>query len=225
MTRQKKSTRVPRPSLLNRIQLALSTGRYVDGVWVGSWRTSADLRRVEDALLLIKQHSRIHYSRVARDLTRVWVIVLPNRSAKYKETLGACLLDERYVAKSTLEQIASTIVHEATHAGLARRGIKYEENLRSRIEAVCIRRELSFAAKLSNSAELQGEITRSLEWCVANTEWFSNERVHERHKQEAADALRYIKTPEWLISIVPKVGSAIWRLRRLLRSTGSRRPG
>jgi hypothetical protein len=219
MARQQIRNPVAKPGLLDRIKLALSTGRYVDGVWVGSWSEETDVRRIEDALLLIKRHSPVHYSRIVGELARIWVIVLFHRGGQYRESLQACLLDERYVVAATSEQIASTIVHEATHARIARCGIRYEEKLRSRIEAVCRRRELAFAAKLPNGAELQEKVRHALEWYEANPEWHSNERFRERRKQGAADGLRYLETPEWLIAIALKLEAAISRLRRLLRST------
>src|SRR6188508_1363170 len=145
---------VARPGLLDRIQLAMSTSRYVDGIWVGSFRTPSDLRRVEDALSLIKQYSPLQYSRVTRDLARIWVFVLSDAGAQYNHSLNACMLDERYVTNSTVERIASTIVHEATHARLERLRITYDEKFRSRIELICLRRELAFVTKLPNAAEL-----------------------------------------------------------------------
>lgn len=207
-----------RPGVFDRIELAWSTGRHFDGIWIGSWRTPEDLRRIEAALLLIKQHSRIHYSRVIRSLARVWVRVLTGARAEYDDPLRACVMDERYVASARLEQLASTIVHETTHARLARCGFVYEESMRSRIEAVCVRRERDFAAKLPDSAELQHEIERILEWCRANPEGFSNKQFRERDNQGAIDALRYVETPEWLIALALKLRPVISRMRRLLRS-------
>ena len=146
------------------------------------------------------------------------MFVLPSRRAEFNESLRACILDERYVAGSTLELIASTIVHEATHARLSRCGIKYKESLRSRIEAICLRRELAFAAKLPNGEELKREITSLLEWCGTNADWFSNSQFREREKQDIVDALRYMETPEWIIGTALKLKSATSRLRRLFRS-------
>jgi hypothetical protein len=214
--RRKRNARPPRPSLKYRLQLALSTGRYVGGVWVGSWRTPSDLRRIEDALLLIKQYGPIHYSRVVRELARIWVFVLSHAGrAEYEGSLRACLLDERYVAGATPEQVASSIVHEATHARLARCGIEYEEELRARIEAVCLRRQRAFVAKLPGGAELQREIERSLEWYGTNTEWFSNENFRRRHNEGVDEALRYMGTSERQIKIILRLRFAIAWLRRL----------
>jgi hypothetical protein len=207
----------PRPSILDRIELALSTGWYFDGIWIGSYRTPSDLRRVEDALLLIKQHSSLDYSRVVRDLTRVWVSVLPGNRAQYERSSNACMLDERYVANSTVEQIASTIIHEATHARLERLGIAYKEDRRPRIEAICLRREIAFAAKLPNSAELQDSLVRSLEFYGGNNEWFSDASFRERYKQGSVEALRYMETPEWMVRVASIARSMISELRRFYR--------
>ena len=67
-----------------------------------------------------------------------------------------CVIDERFVVDegTTPEMIASVIVHEATHARLFRMGIGYEEGRRARVEQVCLRRELAFAAKLPDRAKV-----------------------------------------------------------------------
>jgi hypothetical protein len=189
----------------------------MDGVWIGSWRRPQDLLRIEEAMLLIKQHSPVQYSRVVRDLARVWVSVLLNRGAQYRQSVRACVLDERYFDSATPEQLASTIVHEATHARLIDCGIKYEEHIRLRIETVCRRRELAFAARLPNGAELQRKIRHNIEWYAANPEWYSNHQFQERRTRQAVDALRHIDAPEWFIRIAPRVRSAALRMRRLLR--------
>src|SRR3981081_2454053 len=98
------------------------------------------------------------------------VLLLPNARSCYYGSLRARLVDVRFVLleTTTLEEIASTIVHEATHAKLGRWGISYEEKARSRIEAVCLRRELNFIAKLPHSEPLREKIARTLEWCVSD---------------------------------------------------------
>lgn len=197
--------------------LSWSEGRSVDGLWVGAWRRNSDLSRVEDALRIIKQHSPLHYSRVVRDLKRVWVYVLIGVWAEYDSSVDACVLDERHVANSSVERIASTIVHEATHARLERLGIKYKEELRSRIETICFRRELAFVSKLPNGSELQDDLLRSVEWYGANNEWFSDTSFRDRDKQGAADMLRYVEAPEWFIRTAPTVRAIVSRIRSLFR--------
>jgi hypothetical protein len=111
-------------TVVDRMALWLSTSRKVDGLWVGSMESKPQpgLRRVEEALRLIKDHDPLHYSRITSNLERIWVDLLPNALASYVSRLNACKLDERFVLleTTTLQQIASCIVHEATHADCQR---------------------------------------------------------------------------------------------------------
>jgi hypothetical protein len=207
-----------RPRLVDRMGLAMSTSRHVDGVWIGSRRGSPeDLTRVEGALLLIKQHSPLDYARIIRELERIWVTLSFHGLGQYDHSLKACILDERYVADSatTVERIAATIVHESTHARLERYGIEYKQELRTRIEAICFRREFAFAARLPNGAELQQEIAQCLEWYQANPGQFSNAQFRENHMVGGIEALRYSGAPDWLIRAMPIQKSIIDRAWRL----------
>ena len=201
------------------MQLAGSTGRHVDGIWIGSWRSPEDLTRVEHALHLVKQHSPLHYSRIINDLERIWIFLLPDGLAEYNHSLNACVLDERYVADAatSVEQIASTIVHEATHARLERLGIRYKEELRARIEAICFRRELALAVRLPDSATLQQHIAEYLDWYQANPEYFRDANSRERHTNGEIETLRHIGAPDRLIRAMPTLQSIIGRARRLFR--------
>jgi hypothetical protein len=213
--------------LLDRRELAMSTARHVDGIWIGTWGGNPeDLTRVEGALSLIKQHSPLDYARIRRELERIWVHILFTGAGQYKHSLKACVLDERYVADpaTTVERIASTIVHEATHARLDRYGIEYKEELRTRIEAICDRRQLAFAVRLPNSAELQQEIAQGLELCQANPGLFSNAQLRKRYTMGVTKALRYLGGPEWLIRAnLTLVSILIWagKLFRSARHPGS----
>jgi hypothetical protein len=218
----KKRHRPPQARLriADRIQLAMSSSRHLDGIWIGSWSDRPeDLTRVEAALLLIKQHSPLDYARIARELERIWVDLVLYGLGEYRHSLRACILDERYVADpaTTVEQIASTIVHEATHARLERYGIGYEEQRRARIEAICFRRERAFAARLPDSAELQEQIARCLEWYQANPEQFSDARFQEVNTAGGIEALRYLGTPDWVIRAITVSVPIVRRARRLFR--------
>jgi hypothetical protein len=199
-------------SLVDRIEFWLSKSREIDGLWVGTWEAEPHpaFRRVEDALRLIKRHDTLHYSRVTRNLERIWVGVIPSALAHYDPSLNACVLDERYVLKETmtLENLASTIVHEATHARLDRWSIRYEETLRYRIEAICLRRELNFLTKLPDSEHLKEEIASALEWCATDRDHLSDASFRERKDQGQVETLRYLGAPNWV------VGFAMWLIRR-----------
>jgi hypothetical protein len=201
-----------KPSHVERIELWLSRGREVDGLWVGTREAEPypALRRVEEALQLIKRHDTLHYSRIIRNLDRVWVHLLPSALAHYNPSLNACVLDERYVLKETmtLENLASTIIHEATHARLDRWGIRYEETLRYRIEAICLRRELNFLTKLPDSEHLKEEIACALEWCATDRDHLSDASFREREDQGQVETLRYLGAPNWVVRF------AMWLIRR-----------
>jgi hypothetical protein len=90
---------------------------------------------------------------------------------------------------TTSEQIASAIIHETTHARIERHGISYKEELRSRIEAVCVRRELAFAARLPDSG-LSQELARKLDWCQANPDYFNNSNLQTNIKEAIVEDMR-----------------------------------
>jgi len=139
------------------------------------------------------------------------VQLIPNAAAHYERSLNACVIDERYVLEETmtLEKIASTIVHEATHARLEGWGIQYDdEKRRARIEAICLRRELNFLAKLPDSEPLQEEVARTLEWLVSNQDYLSDASFRDRKDQGEVETLRYLNAPNWLMRF------AMWLIRR-----------
>jgi hypothetical protein len=193
-----------RPDLADRLALRFSTSRYVDGLWIGTWEDEPEpiLRRIEEALSLIKRYDRLRYDRLIRDLKRVWVLVLPTGLANFDYKIYTCKIDTRYflAATTTPELIATTIVHEATHARLWRRGIRYEEAQRPRIEEICIRRQIAFSAKLPNGADARDQAERTLALC-ASGEYWTNAAFSERYIEGGVEALRYLGTPNALVRL------------------------
>jgi hypothetical protein len=199
--------------LADKLALWRAPGRRVDGLWVGTSpggdEAEVALGRVEAALTLIKAYDRIRYDRLRRDLERVLVVVLPGALGSYSERLRACQLDPRHVLAddSSPEIIAATIVHEATHARLQRCGIGYDEERRSRIEAVCFRREAAFAMKLPNGGPVREMAELQLGRCTTNDFW-TDAAFRARYPDSAAEALRYLGLPRWLVRLL------VWRMRR-----------
>src|SRR4051794_39550361 len=148
--------------LLDRFALCLSRSRRVEGLWIGGFlldKHSLVFERVEAALNLIKTYDPLRYQRLLRDLERIWVFLVPGGLGQFRQSLNCCDLHERFVlAEATRpDQMAAAMVNEATHAGLIHCGIGYEPQFRARVEAVCFRRELAFAAKLPNGELIQRE--------------------------------------------------------------------
>ena len=90
--------------------------------------------------------------------------MFPSGHAQFRPEIWACVLDPRFIfdEASTPELIAAAIVHEATHARLWHRGFGYEEDVRARVEYICIRRELAFSAKLPSGQAVRSRAERKL---------------------------------------------------------------
>jgi len=219
--------RIDRPSIADRLALWLSTGHYVDGLWIGTWEDEPEpiLRRIEDALSLIKHHDRVRYDRLIRDLRRVWVVTLPWELGNFTHSIHACEIDTRYclAATTTPELIATVIVHEATHARLRRCGFGYEEEQRPRIEQICLRREIAFATRLPNGDAVRDQAERTLTLC-ATGEYWTDRALHERRIEGGLETLRYLGVPAWLLpllrmSLVARygIGRGLRALKRTVR--------
>ncbi|NEW98521.1 hypothetical protein [Rhodopseudomonas sp. BR0G17] len=201
--------------------MALSVWRQVDGVLIGGWSRNSELfDEAERALNLIKKHSPLDHARIVRELDRIWVNLSFHGLAEYVHSLKACVLDERFLADpvTTTEQIASTIVHEATHARIERYGIAYEEDRRARIEAICFRRELAFIARLPDQDKLRDEIEKTLSW-YANSDEFSDCRLEARYVSGGVEALAHLGMPNWLIRAVIFGREFTVRVKKLVRRT------
>lgn len=204
-----------------RFDLWLSTGRSIDGLWIGTTESKPwpCLDRVESALHLIRDRDTLNYSRVLKYLDRIWVRLIPSAQAHYERQLNACVFDQRFVVSETVEEIASTIVHETTHARLERWGITYDEKVRRRIEAICIRRQLNFVGKLSGSEKLREDLLAALNWCFDDHDHFSDARFQERRLNGEIEMLSHLGVPHWLVNAVLKIRD----LRSAFRARGSLR--
>jgi hypothetical protein len=205
MTDRRRESEDKRPRLFTRLMLRWSTGRRVDGLWVGSFDSEPEpaLRRVEDALGVIKTYDRRRYDRLLRDLRRIWVQLTLGGLAEFDSEIGACVLDPRYVLDeaNSPERIAASIVHEATHARLWRCGIGYRQELRPRVEAVCFRRERAFAAMLPNGEPIREQAELKLAGYAGHDYW-TDEAFRRRYEAGVAEATKFLGLPNWLIRIV-----------------------
>jgi hypothetical protein len=187
-----------RLNLFARLELRLCKNRVVDGLWIGNWDDEFELilRRVEEALGLIRRYDQLRYNRLICDLERIWVRLIPYGIGNFNKTTNTCELDKRFVlaTSSSTEQIASVIVHEATHARLARTGIAYAEDLRARVEVLCLSQELAFAAKLPNGAELREVVQRDIK-AYSAPEFWADEPFSARYIEGCIEALHYLGAP------------------------------
>jgi hypothetical protein len=86
-----------------------------------------------------------------------WIVnqSLSTTGAEYHHRLRACIInyEESWPGRDMQFSIgfhASILVHEATHARLEQRGLDYGESNRVRIEALCVREQNRWAARLKD---------------------------------------------------------------------------
>ena len=101
----------------------------------------------------------------------------------------ACVLRSRYVRESDPAAVAVTLVHEATHARLWRRGIRDDPCGRRRMEEICVKEQIAFAERLDNPDilnHLRGKLQRP---------WWTPAQLHERR----ITAWRHLGVPDWTL--------------------------
>ena len=167
-----------------------------------------DADKVAAALQLIQNFDPLQYRRVVRDLEQIWITTIVGAAGQFVAATSTCELDERFVTReyTSVEEVASAIVHEATHARLDRCGVGYEEGLRARVEKVCMGRELAFAARLADGASIR----RWVEARQGGAVDYSNAAFNTREIAGSRDALTHLGTPGWFADIIVFVA----RLRR-----------
>jgi hypothetical protein len=186
---------VKRLPLTLRLQLLLIERRMVDGIRLAASGGQFALDRIEEALGLIKRHEPMRFRRMKEDVDLIGVWLLPGPLGCFDTNARASIIDRRFVldGATTPAMIASVIVHEACHARLESLGIDYSEERRARIEALCKRQELRFAARLQDQA--------LIDW---NRDWDPGARLSDRDMTEDAiaghvEALRHLGVPDVLI--------------------------
>jgi len=184
---------------LERLMFRFSANTRVDGLWIGSFEGEKDaelLRRVSDALQLIKTYDPLRYRRVQKELERIWVRLQPGSIACFVAHRKSCDIDPRFVLAYTPEQLAPVIVHEATHRTLIRRHIGYDEALRHRVERACVRQELVFARKLPHSEVVQKSVESALAY---PPEMWTDTAFNDRFREGMLTMARHIGIPLWLM--------------------------
>ncbi len=105
------------------------------------------LAKVDDAINDIRRFDPTRYARML-DLCTC-IIVLPVRSAMYWEETNVCVLSMDVILEYSPGLTACDIVHEFTHAKLARAGFlaAFRRDLLSRMERLCTEEEIAFLRK------------------------------------------------------------------------------
>jgi hypothetical protein len=217
---------------MTRLCLYVSVSKIFDGVCISCYsddKSDSNFGRVQDALSVIKARDPLRYEQLKRDLERIWVLVIAGGAARFDPTIGTCILDPRAIASKTTEEVAACIVHEATHARLWRMGFRYEEEIRARIESVCVRRELAFALKLPDGETVRQNAFYKLRLCAGET-YYTDQAASSRAENKTIEALEYIgmgwmariwrftvgwrrKTDPIVVGTAPDKGTKVVRVR------------
>lgn len=112
--------------------------------------------KIDQALKLISDFDPRRYSQIQRDVKKIWVFTVQPYCAEWLDELQTCVIDREYICRADVSpaEVASTIVHEATHARLNRAKIKYSQDIRVRVERICFRSEVAFSKRLPDGEQL-----------------------------------------------------------------------
>ena len=121
------------------------------------------LTRLAQALDLIATYTPRRYRRMQRDLAGLVVQRFPCRGAFFPRE-RECLVELTFTVNPahSIEEIAASIVHEATHARIAQRCGPLPEEMRPREERLCRRAELEFGLALPDGQVVTERARRSL---------------------------------------------------------------
>jgi hypothetical protein len=155
--------------------------------------TQEFFNRTDAALSLIAATDATRFRRVRRDLRRM--ILVPGGGQFYQPGLRAYAIDEATLHRSSTISMAVGIVHEATHARMWNRGIRYGHDARGRVEAACVRAEVAFAQRLPDSEALVRSIKARLD-----SPWWTEKDLKARRIAQLRTGL-----PEWMVRIYQRV--------------------
>jgi hypothetical protein len=155
----------------------------------GEGESSIFFERVTQALELIRTQDPRRFRNVQRFLRRI--VLVRGGGAAYHPGMSAYMLDWEWLHISA-PYIALQIVHESVHARLMKRGIRYREGDRRRIEELCVGEEIGFARRLPDSEPLVRYVTDGL-----SSPWWSDRQLHERRIRQ----LRSYGWPRWVTAI------------------------
>lgn len=115
--------------------------------------THAVLTRLDEALALLERYEPRRTRHLVRDLELIWISRYPCRGAYFPDS-RTCLTELTFLARRDITPavVASSILHEGTHARVAqfrrRVGGQSRDEDRAREERLCRRAEIAFGKAL-----------------------------------------------------------------------------
>ena len=163
----------------------------------GTRRDGEAFAKITSAFDLLRDHASRTLDDIRRHTNGVIVWVTPGALGQWHRNTRLVVLEETYVhhERTSARDIASTLVHESTHAWLDAKGFAYSPELRWRIEKVCFRRQLAFARRLSEPGDLVGQAERQLQ---RSPDYFTR----EASRQRVVVKLVELGVPRWLAKAI-----------------------
>lgn len=87
---------------------------------------------------------------------------------------GGMHISYNFFSRSSIELLASGIVHEAVHVRIKQRKIEYQEHLRERIEAICVREQANTLRALGKQDLADAAVD-----CLAQPWWTPEALMHD----------------------------------------------
>lgn len=116
-----------------------------------SQEATRHFEQVEEALDLVSRTDPIRYRRLTDAFSTIFIAPMPpGVSASADPPRRFCQVSRQYLDEETTDgvELASTLIHEATHAHVEAAGVRFREAVRPRIERVCISAEIAFLRQL-----------------------------------------------------------------------------
>ena len=153
-------------------------------------------KRLTEAIGLVRLHSPRACRNLASLVDGIVVFGAAGPLASWFDDVGLLILSEQYVlAPDTVSgELATTIVHELTHAWLDRLGIPYNSGNRARVERTCARAERDFAVRLLEPGRA---VARAEAQLAAPDISFSD----DAYTQRKVRYLQELGVPRWLIRL------------------------
>lgn len=165
----------------------------------------AAAERLDAALGVIEAFAPNTYSGLRRRLARV--VIASGGVGYYSRGVNAAVIGRTYIERSSPEQLALVLVHEASHARLHRLGVRGDT---SRLEGICVRAERAFAQRLPNGARLIDDIRAK-----TRTPWWTAEARSDRLATVAEAA----NLPSWIGRLLRKMTRMVHGEERGSRET------
>ena len=110
------------------------------------------------------------------------------------DKIGGVQLASSWLMDSSDLLLASVFVHEATHLRVRRYGIKYNADMRSRIERLCVKQQAGFLRKVHDG----GEDLAALYEEALESPWWTD----QAHQADVEKLVSDIDIPRWLVPLL-----------------------